>query len=242
MGSSTLDLVSPLGGTAWPGCDPSPQRLRRLDAEHEQRELELARMRRENSEQNARLGNHAIAVSELESLRRQKEAAETYKRRWAARSREYERKAGELIQRAKSQPNFPRCVDMDEDAGLQREVERVPRLHEFCEDLRDRLAYNPQTKQELYYSERDVRAFVAGLAMSRLHLLQGISGTGKTSLHGSSPAPSGAPSRSSRCSRVGATGTICWATSTPSRGAITRAISSWRSTRPRPPRSRIGSV
>ncbi|MEZ4302309.1 MAG: AAA family ATPase [Polyangiaceae bacterium] len=34
----------------------------------------------------------------------------------------------------------------------------------------------------LFYSQRDIRSFVAGLATSRLHLLQGISGTGKTSL------------------------------------------------------------
>jgi hypothetical protein len=34
----------------------------------------------------------------------------------------------------------------------------------------------------LYYAERDVRAFLGGLAMTRLMLLQGISGTGKTSL------------------------------------------------------------
>jgi MoxR-like ATPase len=33
-----------------------------------------------------------------------------------------------------------------------------------------------------YYTERDVRSFVAGLSVSRLHILQGISGTGKTSL------------------------------------------------------------
>ncbi|MCY1083023.1 hypothetical protein [Archangium lansingense] len=161
------------------------QRLRQLDAEHEQRELELARLRRENSELKARLGNHAIAVSELESLKRQKEAAETYNKALGSALEEYERKVGELIQRARSQPAFPLCAAMDEDTGLQREVEveeRVPRLDKFCKDLRHRLAYNPQTKQELYYSERDVRAFVAGLAMSRLHLLQGISGTGKTSL------------------------------------------------------------
>ncbi len=203
-------------------------------------------MRRENSEQNARLGNHAIAVSELESRRRQKEATETYNKALGSALEEYECKAGELIQRAKSQPDVPRRAGMDEDAGLQREVERVPMLHEFCEDLGDWLAYNPQTKQALYYSERDVRAFVAGLAMRRMHLLQGISGTGKTSL----------PREFVRA--VGGAFTLIevqagwrnrddllgyfWATSTPSRGAITRAISSWRSTKPRPPRSTIGSV
>ena len=34
----------------------------------------------------------------------------------------------------------------------------------------------------LYYDENVIRSFVAGLAMSRLNILQGISGTGKTSL------------------------------------------------------------
>lgn len=38
-------------------------------------------------------------------------------------------------------------------------------------------------KQEGFdYDIRDLRCFVAGMAMSRLHILQGISGTGKTSL------------------------------------------------------------
>ena len=38
------------------------------------------------------------------------------------------------------------------------------------------------SRTSFYYSESDVRLFLAGLASSRLHLLQGISGTGKTSL------------------------------------------------------------
>ena len=44
------------------------------------------------------------------------------------------------------------------------------------------MAWNPATGKELYYSEEDVRSVLGGLAMSRLHLLQRISGTGKTSL------------------------------------------------------------
>ncbi|MFL5346086.1 MAG: hypothetical protein ACJ8AT_14960 [Hyalangium sp.] len=212
------------------------QRLRQLDAEHEQRELELARLRRENSELKARM---------VESLKRQKEAAETYNKALGSALEEYERKVGELIQRAKSQPAFPRCANMDENLGLQREVEvegRVPRLDEFCKDLRHRLAYNPQTKQELYYSERDVRAFVAGLAMSRCTCSRASAARARRAFHGSSPALSGATSRSSRCKRVGATETICLATSTPSRDAITRATSSRCCTGPRRPLSGTGSV
>jgi MoxR-like ATPase len=35
--------------------------------------------------------------------------------------------------------------------------------------------------KRLYYSEQDIRAFLGGIAMNKLHILQGISGTGKTS-------------------------------------------------------------
>ena len=55
-------------------------------------------------------------------------------------------------------------------------------LERFVNDVRHRIADNRTTGKSLYYSERDLRCFLGGLAMSRLHLLQGISGTGKTSL------------------------------------------------------------
>ena len=52
----------------------------------------------------------------------------------------------------------------------------------FAEFVRQRMAWDPEKRKELYYSARDIRAFLGGLAMSHLHILQGISGTGKTSL------------------------------------------------------------
>jgi hypothetical protein len=56
-------------------------------------------------------------------------------------------------------------------------------LSDFVEDLRHRIGGRLNEGQDkLFYTERDVRAFVAGLSMSRLHLLQGISGIGKSSL------------------------------------------------------------
>ena len=56
----------------------------------------------------------------------------------------------------------------------------VDTLADLVDEVRNRMAANPTTS--FYYSEADVRLFLAGLAASRLHLLQGISGTGKTSL------------------------------------------------------------
>ena len=42
--------------------------------------------------------------------------------------------------------------------------------------------YAASQKEPLFYEEKDLRAFLAGLAASRLAILQGLSGTGKTSL------------------------------------------------------------
>ena len=51
-------------------------------------------------------------------------------------------------------------------------------LKEFCEGFRNFASY----KLQLYYSIEDIRRFVAGLAVSKIVILQGMSGTGKTSL------------------------------------------------------------
>ena len=51
-------------------------------------------------------------------------------------------------------------------------------LPELCHNFRHFAA----SKLKLFYKERMIRTFVAGLASTRLVILQGISGTGKTSL------------------------------------------------------------
>ena len=51
-------------------------------------------------------------------------------------------------------------------------------LDTFCDDFRNFAA----SSLGLYYNEDDIRAFVAGLGVSHILILQGMSGTGKTSL------------------------------------------------------------
>ena len=72
---------------------------------------------------------------------------------------------------------------MDEDPEFQSaqplETESIE-LEAFVEDLQHRIAATQSAP--LFYSLPDLRSFVGGLAMGRLILLQGISGTGKTSL------------------------------------------------------------
>jgi hypothetical protein len=95
-----------------------------------------------------------------------------------------------LKRTSKAKP-FAACSAMDEEPELQRK----PRLYplkklgrELVHYVRHHMATGAMAEDgraeldPLYYEERDVRAFLGGLAMSRLLLLQGISGIGKTSL------------------------------------------------------------
>jgi len=51
-------------------------------------------------------------------------------------------------------------------------------LEEFCNNFRNYAAYN----HGLYYDIEDIRRFIAGMSVSHMLILQGMSGTGKTSL------------------------------------------------------------
>ena len=51
-------------------------------------------------------------------------------------------------------------------------------LKKFCDDFRNYAS----NKLNLYYHISDIRAFVSGMAVSQILILQGMSGTGKTSL------------------------------------------------------------
>ena len=64
-----------------------------------------------------------------------------------------------------------------EERELIEKREKPLDLKRLAEHVRNYAACN-----NLYYSLKDIKAFIAGLAASRLTILQGMSGTGKTSL------------------------------------------------------------
>ncbi|MEZ1842334.1 AAA family ATPase, partial [Pseudomonas putida] len=59
--------------------------------------------------------------------------------------------------------------------------DEVPDLETFATQLQHRIA-KAEKHVELFYPIEDIRVLLGGLAMSQLHVFQGISGTGKTSL------------------------------------------------------------
>ena len=75
---------------------------------------------------------------------------------------------------------FCKLCNLDQIKGsIQRDdYDEYITLRQFCENFRNYAA----NKLKLYYDISDIRRFVAGMAVSKMLILQGMSGTGKTSL------------------------------------------------------------
>ena len=85
-----------------------------------------------------------------------------------------EEKPNETIRR------FCLLPEIDERAESYKRDDYVETLTlaELCDEFREFAAY----KLKLYYDISDIRRFIAGLAVTKIIILQGMSGTGKTSL------------------------------------------------------------
>ena len=170
--------------------DTAAARLQELESQLEVWETERFQLSTRLQELQRSVTSNRIAVTELETIRDEKEALDARNTRIKAALEELKTEVNQAVSDSKDKTPFPECFRMDADSRLQREIplyEHIPDLEGFAEDLRSRIALSPtmldkNTQKRLYYSKRDIRAFLAGLAMSQLHLLQGISGTGKTSL------------------------------------------------------------
>ena len=69
-------------------------------------------------------------------------------------------------------------IDAREKEYGYKTYEKCESLEKLCEDFRAFAA----SRLRLYYDIEDIRSFIAGLSVSKLVILQGMSGTGKTSL------------------------------------------------------------
>jgi chromosome segregation ATPase len=154
-------------------------------AELEARLHDLQIEREEWLRENAELRRHVTATT-ISTTERQNAAMvnEALRRQNNVLTTELDQQSARLQQMQgmiKDSPPFPACAAMDgnPDYQLQPDLDDEPvRLRDFVARVRGRMVLD----LGLYYSAADLRCFVAGLASSRLHLLQGISGIGKTRL------------------------------------------------------------
>lgn len=92
----------------------------------------------------------------------------------------YEKKVSK--KKAKNAPRFNmlNMIDHEFDGHSKKKTmyNETITLEEICESFRNYAA----SQLHLYYRIEDIRRFIAGLGVSKLMILQGMSGTGKTSL------------------------------------------------------------
>jgi MoxR-like ATPase len=171
-------LVADLGKKP---ADEQVAQLGILERERETLLSDLATLRQRNQALELQMGKLSIGVAELQNLRDQKAAWESREGALRTCIEELRRELGELVDKSKAQHVFPSLTEMDADSDLQSAPDairpKLSSLKELVDEVRHRIAAN-----KLFFREKDIRAFLAGLAASRLHLFQGISGTGKTSL------------------------------------------------------------
>jgi len=157
------------------------ERLRELESKQEAWEIEKSQLKREVGQLKHQLTNSRIAVTQVEDLRDEKETLLASRSLLQTAIEELKAQVNELTSKVEGKSAFPACAQMDENKTLQTESSlseaEIPDLATFAEEVRHRIA-----AKNLYYSPRDIRVFLGGLAASKLHILQGISGTGKTSL------------------------------------------------------------
>ena len=124
-----------------------------------------------------------VNILDKERLESEKRALLQHKQLLMGHLNELESRVGALTKAQLSSRVFPQLTKLDENQMHQSKADTkpVPKLNEFVSELRMRIA-GAYESVPLFYELDDLRIFMGGLAMSQLHILQGMSGTGKTSI------------------------------------------------------------
>jgi len=140
----------------------------------------------------AQLYRLRLGVSDKENLEKEKRALEKNNQILCARLNDLGKTVDDLTQSQQSEKPFPQMAWMDTASNadwikdrkakeLSLPEQDVPDLKKFSVELQHRIA-QAEDGATLFFRLEDIQLLIAGLAMSQLHIFQGISGTGKTSL------------------------------------------------------------
>lgn len=150
----------------------------RLEAKVIELDEELYELRAAHERSLAELYANRLSSQEKYQLTKEKQVLTAYNQSLDINIEQLSKQLDELKGNDKDQLAFKALNEMDEKHRSEAiNLQPVPELRHFAEIMQANIA-----KQAFFYSIEDIRLFIAGLAMSKLHLLQGISGTGKTSL------------------------------------------------------------
>lgn len=163
--------------------------LRKL---RDEQKVQLDEVHIELADAKAQLHRLRLGVSDKENLEREKRALEKNNQILSARLNDLGKTVDDLTQSQQSEKPFPQMAWMDSASPadwikdrkakeLSLPEQDVPDLKKFSVELQHRIA-QAEEGAILHFRLEDIQLLIAGLAMSQLHIFQGISGTGKTSL------------------------------------------------------------
>jgi len=163
--------------------------LRKL---RDEQKVQLDEVHIELADAKAQLHRLRLGVSDKENLEREKRALEKNNQILSARLNDLGKTVDDLTQSQQSEKPFPQMAWMDSASTadwikdrkakeLRLPEQDVPDLKKFSVELQHRIA-QAEEGATLHFRLEDIQLLIAGLAMSQLHIFQGISGTGKTSL------------------------------------------------------------
>jgi len=156
--------------------------LNRLRKEKVDWESDLQELEAKANEYKRRYENQKLQIGEKETLLFQKEELEQRIKLQKVALEQLKEEVNLLVEQSKNSDTFISCTQMDKDYRNKDNnlFDDTEISTEWIKNLQQVIAQ--VTTNNLYYDLNTIRSFVAGLAMSRLSILQGISGTGKTSL------------------------------------------------------------
>jgi hypothetical protein len=163
------------------------EQLELTDARAHQLSSDLAQVRFENEHLKSEISSTQDLALQRDRLLRENNALTTTTAAYEKRVEELTRKFDNLVKQSTDQPPFPECTAMDGEPTLQA----IPtNLHDQPPALNKLVVYLQQAMANrsghdgppLLFHLDDLRIFLGEMAMSRLHILEGVSGTGKTSL------------------------------------------------------------
>lgn len=156
-------------------ADDEIVRLRKIDAEFDKAINELLKLKTEKIETDRKLAELDIYSNDLDNARR-------FIRLLEAQRLELQRELDRIQENYNNRQDnvFATLTAIDNEPIPATYPKTGKTLAQICDGFRNYLA--SRNNNPLYYSAESIRTFFAGLAASRIIILQGMSGTGKSSL------------------------------------------------------------
>lgn len=151
------------------------KRLRKVDEKYETVIHELAKLKTEKIETDKKLAELDIYSNDLENSKH-------FIRVLELQRIELQRELNRIQENYNNRQDrvFAALSAIDDEPINANHIRTGRTLKQICEDFRNYLA--SRKNNPLYFSNESIRTFFAGLATSRILILQGMSGTGKSSL------------------------------------------------------------